>query len=256
MDAVVLLRCAGVLFRVMKKVRLLFALLLLPALACDATAGSGEPESVVLVHGLGRRASSMALLSVRLEWAGYDVTTVSYESLSDPFSRQVDAIAAAFQRCCADAPMVHFVGHSLGGLVIRGYLADNPPASLGRVVLLTPPNQGSLFVDWLDEVALAEDVLGPVGSALGTDSTDIPANLPLPDYEMGIIAGTRAIHPIGHPAIPGPDDGIVSVEQTRIADVPVLVLPRSHAFIPNSRHAADAVIRFLRTGTFGGAEGG
>ena len=240
----------------MKKVWLLLPLLLLPALGCDAASGSGEPESVVLVHGLGRRASSMALLSVRLEWAGYEVTTVSYESMSDTFSRQVDAIAAAVERCCPDAPKVHFVGHSLGGLVIRGYLADNPPASLGRVVLLTPPNQGSLFVDWLSDMSLAEEMLGPVGSALGTDSTAIPANLPLPDYEMGIIAGTRAVHPIGHPAIPGPDDGIVSVEQTRIGDVPVLVLPRSHAFIANSRHAADAVIRFLRTGTFGGADDG
>lgn len=240
----------------MKKVWLLFPLLLSAALACDATSGSGEPESVVLVHGLGRRASSMALLSVRLEWAGYDVTTVSYESLTDPFPEQVETIAAAVRGCCLDAPRVHFVGHSLGGLVIRGYLAEDPPPSLGRVVLLTPPSQGSLFVDWLDEVPLAEDVLGPVGSALGTDSTDIPANLPLPNYDMGIIAGNRAIHPIGHPAIPGPDDGIVSVEQTRIGDVPVLVLPRSHAFIANSRHAADAVIRFLRTGAFGAAEDG
>lgn len=240
----------------MKKVRLLFPLLLLPALGCDANSGSEEVESVVLVHGLGRRASSMALLSVRLEWAGYDVTTVSYESMSDPFSRQVDAIASAVQRCCPDAPKVHFVGHSLGGLVIRGYLAEDPPASLGRVVLLTPPNQGSIFVDWLSDMSLAEEVLGPVGSALGTDSAGIPASLPPPDYEMGIIAGNRAVHPIGHPAIPGPDDGIISVEQTRIGGVPVMVLPRSHAFIANSRHAADAVIRFLRTGTFGGVEDG
>ena len=91
--------------------------------------------------------------------------------------------------------------------------------------------------------------------ALGTDTTDLPATLPHPDFEVAIIAGNRSTQPIGPPAIPGPDDGIVSVEQARIGDVPMLVLPRSHAFIANSRHTANAVIRFLRTGGFGG-EGG
>lgn len=238
----------------MKKAFLFLLALALPLGGCSGPE-PGE-EAVVLVHGLGRSRASMMVLAQRLEWAGYGVVTVGYRSLSTPFPETVAAVRTAVERCCGESPQVHFVGHSLGGLVIRGYLAETPPEHLGRVVLVAPPNQGSLFVDWLDEIPAALEVLGPVGSALGTDSTDIPAKLPLPDYEMGIIAGNRAIHPIGHPAIPGPDDGIVSVEQTRIGDVPVLVLPRSHAFIANSRHAADAVIRFLRTGTFGGAEDG
>ena len=234
----------------MKKVWLLFLLLLLALPGCEGNPAPDE-EAVVLVHGLGRSRASMAVLAQRLEWAGYGVVTVGYKSLSIPFPDQVATIRTAVERCCSESPRIHFVGHSLGGLVIRGYLAETPPERLGRVVLLAPPSQGSLFVDWLDEVPVATEVLGPVGSALGTDTTDIPATLPPPDYEMGIIAGNRAIQPIGHLAIPGPDDGVVSVEQTRVQGVPVIVLPRSHTFIMSSRYTAQAVIEFLGTGEFG-----
>lgn len=234
----------------MKKVWLLFLLLLLALPGCEGNPAPDE-EAVVLVHGLGRSRASMAVLAQRLEWAGYGVVTVGYRSLSAPFVEQVATVRTAVERCCSESPRIHFVGHSLGGLVIRGYLAETPPEQLGRVVLLAPPNQGSLFIDWLDEIPVATEVLGPVGSALGTDTTDIPATLPPPDFEMGIIAGTRSIHPIGHLAIPGPDDGIVSVEQTRVEGVPIIVLPRSHAFIMSSRYTAQAVIEFLTTGEFG-----
>jgi len=235
---------------VMKKTRLLFLAFLLALPGCEGNPAPDE-EAVVLVHGLGRSRTSMMVLAQRLEWAGYGVVTVGYRSLRTAFPDQVATVRSVVERCCAESPRIHFVGHSLGGLVIRGYLAETPPEQLGRVVLLAPPNQGSLFVDWLDDIPVATEVLGPVGSSLGTDSTDIPATLPPPDYEMGIIAGNRAIQPIGHLAIPGPDDGIVSVEQTRVAGVPVIVLPRSHAFIMSSRYTAQAVIEFLRTGEFG-----
>ena len=232
----------------------LFSLFLLPLLACGSDSASPEGETVVLVHGLGRAPSSMMVMAQRLKWAGYRVAVVSYDSRTTSLPEQGAEVGAVVAECCAEADKVHFVGHSLGGLVIRRYLADDRPRALGRVVLVTPPNQGSMFVDWLSEVPLAAEALGPVGSALGTDSTDLPATLPPPDYEVGIIAGSRAVHPIGPVVIRGPDDGIVSIEQTRIGDVPMVVLPRSHAFIMNSRHAADAVILFLRTGAF--EEGG
>lgn len=233
-----------------KKKTLLLAVLAVTLVACDTHPVPGEGESVVLVHGLGRSPASMALLAQRLKWAGYQVENVGYESLTAPFPEQVATLAAAVEACCTESPRVHFVGHSLGGLVIRRYLAEDGHPRLGRVVLLTPPSRGSHFVEWLGDVPAAVDALGPVGSALGTDSTDLPATLPPPDYEMGIIAGTRSVHPIGPLAIPGPDDGILSVEQTRVEGASLLVIPRTHFLIMNSRHTASAVIRFLRTGSF------
>ena len=239
----------------MRKMRLSPILLVLALLGCGANPLPGEGESVVLVHGLGRSRASLAILAQRLEWAGYRVEVVGYDSKGASFAEQVATLGDAMARCCVEAPVVHFVGHSLGGLIIRGYLAEERPPRLGRVVLLTPPSQGSHFVEWLGDMPGADEALGRVGTTLGTDSTDLPATLPPPDYEMGIIAGSRSVQPIGPLAIPGPDDGIVSVEQTRVEGVPVLVLPRSHFLIVNSRYAAGAVIRFLRTGSFDGATG-
>lgn len=218
--------------------------------ACEARTAADGPESVVLVHGLGRTEHSMAVLAQRLRWAGYEATAFGYDSRLDPVARQAAALEETVARCCAEARRVHFVGHSLGGIVIRSYLAASPPDALGRVVLLAPPSQGSKLADWLREVPLASEALGPAGRALGTDESDVPAGLPPPAYEMGIVAGDRSFNALGSAIIEGPDDGIVALGRTRVEGVPMIVLPRSHAFIMNSRHAARAVVQFLRTGTF------
>ena len=224
------------------------------ALAAAAVFGApaeeqAEPESVVLMHGLGRTRASMALLAERLARAGYDVTNVDYDSRRGTLSQHAGILAVEVSACCAAASRVHFVGHSLGGLVIRRYLADSPPKSLGRVVLLAPPNQGSEVADWFEELELGH-LLGPAGSALGTGATGIPASLPAPEYDVGIIAGNRSLNPIGSALIPGPDDGMVGVDNTRIEDVPLIVVPQSHTFLMNSRFTAEAVILFLGTGAF------
>lgn len=209
-----------------------------------------DQESVVLVHGLGRTERSMAVLAQRLRWAGYDVTAFGYDSRLAPVARQAEALAETVAHCCREAGRVHFVGHSLGGIVIRTFLAASPPKSLGRVVLLVPPNRGSELADWLRDVPVVSEALGPAGRALGTGEADVPATLPPPAYEMGIVAGDRSVNPIGSAFIEGPDDGIVALDRTRVEGVPMIVLPRSHAFIMNSRHAARAVVQFLRRGAF------
>lgn len=234
--------------------------LLCAALACSPEAApppdaQEAPEFVVLVHGLGRTEHSMAVLAQRLRWAGYEVAVVGYESLSASVSEHVASVRAEVESCCLEARRVHFVGHSLGGIVVRSYLAASPPDSLGRVVLLSPPNQGSELAERLREIPLASDALGPSGRALGTGMEDLPAMLPPPAFEVGVIMGNRSLNPVGSVVIEGPDDGIVAVERAKLGDVPMIVLPRSHTFIMNSRHAADAVVRFLRTGSFKDGEG-
>ena len=201
------------------------------------------------MHGLGRTRASMALLAQRLERAGYDVANVDYDSRGGTLAEHAETLAAEVSSCCAAAPRVHFVGHSLGGLVIRQYLAEAPPESLGRVVLLAPPNQGSEVADWFAEHELGH-ILGPAGMGLGTGETGISASLPPPEYDVGIIAGNRSLNPMGSVLIPGPDDGMVGVDNARIDDVPMIVVPLSHTFLMNGRVTAEAVIGFLRTGAF------
>lgn len=225
-------------------------MVLLASCKADPVPTSADQEAVVLVHGLGRTERSMAVLAQRLRWAGYDVTAFGYDSRLAPVARQAEALAETVARCCREAGRVHFVGHSLGGIVIRTFLAASPPESLGRVVLLVPPSRGSELADWLRDVPVVSEALGPAGRALGTGEADVPAALPPPAYEMGIVAGDRSVNPIGSAFIEGPDDGIVALDRTRVEGVPMIVLPRSHAFIMNSRHAARAVVQFLRTGAF------
>ena len=216
----------------------------------DPEVAVGEGELVVLVHGLGRTENSMLVLDWRLQQAGYSVTRVGYKSRSASLAAHADQLEASVAACCATAGKVHFVGHSMGGIVIRRYLADTPPDSLGRVVFLAPPSHGSELADWVREWPPAAEALGPAGRALGTDSTDLHAALPQPTYEAGIVAGNRSVNPIGSAVIPGPDDGAVSVERAQIEGVPTVVLPKSHMFIMNSRYTAEMVIRFLQTGSF------
>ncbi len=218
--------------------------------SCERDSRPAAGEAVVLVHGLGRTERSMAVLAQRLRWAGYDVTAFGYDSRLDPVARQAEALEEMVARCCAEARRVHFVGHSLGGIVIRSYLAAQPPDSLGRVVLLVPPSRGSELADWIRGIPVASEALGPAGRALGTGESDMPARLPPPAYEMGIVAGDRSVNPLGSAFIEGPDDGMVALARTRVEGAPMVVLPRSHAFIMNSRHAARAVVQFLRTGAF------
>ena len=218
--------------------------------SCSGNPQPGEGESVVLVHGLGRTERSMMVLGQRLAWAGYEVETVGYPSRTGSVEDHVQVLRAAVEACCSESSRLHFVGHSLGGIVIRSYLAETPPGSLGRVVLLAPPSRGSELADWVSDIVLGRQALGPAVEELGTALDDVPAGLPEPFYEMGIISGNRSINPIGSLVIPGPDDGMVGVERSQIDGVPTVVLPRSHAFIMHSRFTADAVIQFLRTGRF------
>jgi alpha-beta hydrolase superfamily lysophospholipase len=139
--------------------------------ATGCTQGELQDGSVVLVHGLGRTSRSLVVLERRLERAGFRVVSYDYPSTVEPIERLVDSLAVVVETCCppASAP-VHFVTHSMGGVLVRGLLRDSVPAHVGRVVMLSPPNQGSEIVDAFSPSPLLVAVLGPAGAALGTDS--------------------------------------------------------------------------------------
>jgi len=228
---------------------LLGSVLASPAFAQEPAAAGSAPESVVLVHGLYRSERSMAPLASRLEAAGYAVHNLDYPSRGTPdqLEAQLEEQVAG---CCADATRVHFVTHSLGGILVRAMLARHAPANLGRVVMLAPPNHGSELVDWLGPTFAW--ALGPTGRELGTASTSLPNRLPPPSYSLGVIAGTFSWNPIGSLVLPGESDGTVSVASTRLDGMTDFVaLPSSHTFILRSDAAADRVLEFLRAGRFG-----
>lgn len=194
----------------------------------------------------------MTVLSARLAADGFRVVNFGYPSTAEQMEVIVERLAAAVEACCAEATgAVHFVTHSMGGVLVRIYLEGGGSGFDGRVVMLSPPNQGSEVIDAFGDSPLLRAVLGPAGALLGTDSTGIASQLGPIDFSLGIITGDRSINPVGSWLIPGPDDGKVSVERAQLEGAAdFIVVPATHTFIMNRRDVAEEVAQFLNDGAF------
>ncbi|HEV8702794.1 MAG TPA: alpha/beta fold hydrolase [Candidatus Polarisedimenticolia bacterium] len=209
-------------------------------------------ETVVLLHGLGRSPQSMERLGRRLEARGYRVVSVAYASRHESveaIARHLDIELA--RRCPERAVRVHFVTHSLGSIVVRYYIKHHRPANLGRVVMLGPPNGGSELVDLMRRIPIVRHHMGPSRGQLGTDSSSLPARLGPVDFELGVIAGTRTWNPLFSWLLPGADDGMVTVERTKVEGMSdFLAVPRTHTFMMKGPDVIAQTIAFLRHGEF------
>jgi len=248
---------------------LTLALSLFAAIACaqpDDTPIGGD--SVVLLHGLGRSAAAMEPLAKHLRATGFAVHNLDYPSTDHTPDELVAWLDDALAKCCKQTQgALNFVTHSLGGILVRAQLEANRPERLGRVVQIAPPNHGSEIVDSLAGNPLFEVVLGPTGSDLGTGpdsfpnrigASDLgtgpdsfPNRIGAPDYEIGVIAGSESINPVGAVLLPEANDGTVSVESTRLEGAAdFIVVEANHTFIMQEPEVADQVVYFLRNGRF------
>lgn len=209
---------------------------------------------VVLLHGLGRTGRSMASIAAALKRKGYSTFAPSYGSPWLSMAGIIDQLRPRIDRFAAetDGPL-HFVTHSLGGLVARALIASHPPQKLARVVMLAPPNRGSELADILFRLRLNRLVLGPVGPQLRTARPQIDQELlGRVDYDLGIIAGDRPLAPVfARLLLPYPNDGKVSVASTRLRDMrDHVVLPVTHTLMVYDRRVIAQVMAFLETGAF------
>ncbi|MFO1475760.1 MAG: alpha/beta hydrolase [Verrucomicrobiota bacterium] len=184
---------------------------------------------------------------------GYRVVNRGYPSRTTRIAVLAESTVgrALADPALAGCVRVHFVTHSLGGILVRSYFARHEPGRLGRVVMLGPPNRGSEVVDRLGGWRLFQWLNGPAGGELGTGPDSVPNTLGPVPFETGVIAGDRSVNWINSRMIPGPNDGKVSVEHCRVAGMrDFLVVHATHPFMARNRGVISATIRFLRTGRF------
>lgn len=226
--------------------------------ALAPTTRANEPECVVLLHGILASGAFMKPLESALQDAGYRTVNISYPSRD----KTIEEIAADFlpgelkKHDVARAPKVHFVVHSMGGLITRAYLEKSRPANLGRVVMLGTPNQGSEAADRLAESDILKKIVGVNLENLRTKENGTAGKLGRANYDLGIIAGDTSINPLFSSWVKGDADGPVSLESAKLEGMrDFVVVPYSHTAMLWREETARQVLAFLRNGKFEHKEG-
>jgi len=208
---------------------------------------------VVLLHGIARTSRSLRRLERALQESGFATLNLDYQSRKKP----LDALAADIHPAIIDfaetnnGPL-HFVAHSMGGLLTRVYVAKYRPAQLAHVVMLGTPNGGSEVADLLKGLSIFRAFYGPSGLQLSTQQDITLTTLPPLDYAVGIIAGSRSIDPLSSIFIlPRPNDGRVSVQSSKLHGMADhITVKASHTKLVRHPIAIDQTIAFLLEGRF------
>ena len=233
-----------------KKLKSLLLLFSLGFVSMDYSLGKRD-EHVFLLHGLARSSSSMKGMERFLKDHNFSVTNLDYPSrkFSIPeLAKQVRERISENPKS-RSAEKIHFVTHSMGGILLRQIQSVDPLPNIGKAVMLGPPNQGSEIVDKLGKMKIFKMINGPASLQLGTDPESIPNILGPVNFELFVIAGTRSINPILSQMIPGTDDGKVAVARTGIEGMQeFLEVQSAHPFLMNNRIAREATLHFLKTG--------
>ncbi|WP_061298364.1 esterase/lipase family protein [Leptospira borgpetersenii] len=209
-------------------------------------------ECVVLIHGFLRSSSHLKKIGDYFLKYSYSVHYVDYLSRVNQIAEISDIyVLPVVQSNCGNHDKIHFVTHSAGGVVVRYFLGKYHLKNLGRVVMLAPPNRGSEVADFLSQFSLINYLLGPMLKELGTNKMSFVNSLGIPNFEYGVIMGNSTLDPISSMIIPGDDDGRVSVDKSKLANMKdFLLVDKTHTFLMDATEVQEASLHFIQTGEF------
>lgn len=196
-------------------------------------------DYVVLLHGFWRTARSMSKIEKVLMKKGYAVINLDYPSRREKIEKlSNDYLKKCIEKRCTDkSKKIHFVTHSMGGIIVRYFLSKHELPNLGKVIMIAPPNKGSKLADYLSSFPILITILGPALKQLSTAKNSLPNKIVPPQYPVGIIAGKY--------------DEKVPVESAKIKNMQdFLLVPSTHTYIMDSNRVIKAVQRFLEEGKF------
>jgi len=229
----------------MKLITIIVLIILLP------TYTNAQAECVILLHGLARSDSSMRKIEKALQKENFHTINIRYTSREHSIEILAEkAILPALKLCSSDEK-INFVTHSLGGILVRQYLANHDIPNLNHVVMLGPPNKGSEVVDKLKHFPGFYFLNGEAGMQLGTGELSIPNKLGKAKFDVGIVAGNKSINLFLSLLIPKADDGKVSIERTKLEGMnDHIQMPVTHPFMMKNQKVIDQVIYYLKNGHF------
>lgn len=201
---------------------------------------------VVCIHGALRSRAGMWPTAVYLRRRGLDARTFGYATRSGGLEDHARALDAFLHDWLSEPPArLGFVTHSMGGLVVRAWLAHCAPKAAVRVAMLSPPNQGSALARANDSNPLFHLLYGDAAKVLREPG--IPGLPPAPDNaQVLVLAGGRG-EPRGYnPVLTGDDDGVVALEEMSLPGIPLEFVGGVHGALQWTPSILDRAAAFLQ----------